>query len=190
MPLPRRAAAGLVLGALTVLVALLAGLSIADPFHLRHARWFSLGLVFLAILLLTAALAVAVSGLLRRLVVALGILALLAWAGLGWFASGFVRSSDEVSTVADGDRRLVVLAGTPAPGPVYSVVVRSGGGPIEQESLVYQGPRDAPAPGRVRFVDAGTVEVTVGSGCVYRSEVEEVTLSVSPVHAPLLAGTC
>ena len=86
MPLPRRVAASLVLAALSILVVILAGLSVLDPFHLRHAGWFSVGLVFLAIVLVTATVAALVHGFLRGIVLVIGILAMLGWAGFAWFA--------------------------------------------------------------------------------------------------------
>lgn len=190
MPLPRRAAASLVLAALAVIVVVLAGLSVIDPFHLRHARWFSLGLVFLAIVLVTAALAVPLRGVLRGFVLLIGTLAVLGWAGFAWFAVGFSTDYREVRTVADGDRRLVVLeGGTLDIDPVHSVVVRSGSGPFEQQSLVYQGRVDGPGVADLRFVGHNTVEVLVAT-CDYRSEVADITLDVDPVHAALLAGAC
>ena len=190
MPLPRRAAAALVLAALAVIVVILAGLSVIDPFHLRHARWFSLALVFLAILLVTAALAVPLRGLLRGLVLGIGAVAVLGWAAFAWFAAGFAPDYREVRTVADGDRRLVVLeGGTANIDPVHSVVLRSGGGPFEQQSLVYQGREDGPGVADLRFVGRSTVEVLVAT-CDYRSEIADVTLEVDPVHSALLAGGC
>lgn len=44
-----------VLIGLVVVVALLAGLSLLDPFHLRQARWLTSGLIALVLVLLTAA---------------------------------------------------------------------------------------------------------------------------------------
>lgn len=182
----------LVLASLAVVVGLLAGVAVADPFHLRHIRWFTAGLVLLTILLLTAALsAAAPRGLVRVFVLVVGGVAVLGWAALVWFATGLSGPSREVSQVADGGRRLVVLEGAAfAIDPVYAVVLRSGEGPFEQESVVYQGVEEAPPPAGVRFVDADTVEVGTGEGCVYRSEVEAVTLAVDPVHRPLQVGAC
>jgi hypothetical protein len=185
----RRAA---VLGILALLVGLLAGLAVADPFHLRHARWFTAVLVLLTVLLLTAALAVAVGrGLLRVLVLVTGAVAALGWVGLVGVASRVATPSTEVSQVADGGRRLVVLeGGVAAVDRVYAVVLRAGGGPFEQETVVYQGVETAPAPADMRFVDPDTVEVRTGGGCSYRSEVESVTLAVDPVYRPLRADGC
>lgn len=189
MPRLRRV---LVLASLTLVVGLLAGLAVADPFHLRHIRWFTAGLVLLVLVLITATLTVAVPrGLLRAFVLVAGGVAVLGWAALVWFATGLAGPSREVSQVVDGGRRLVVLEGAAfAIDPVYAVVLRSGGGPFEQESVVYQGVEEAPPPAGVRFVDADTVEVGTGAGCAYRSEVEAVTLAVEPVHRPLQLGAC
>src|SRR5919206_1478828 len=153
----------IVLGALTVIVAMLAVLAVADPFHLRYARWFTAALVLVGIVLLTAMLAVAVGrGMLRWLVLVVGGIAVLGWCSLVGVASQVVSPSREVSQVADGGRRLVVLEGSPvAIDPVYAVVVRDGGGPFEQETVVYQGVEAAPPPEGVEFVDGDTVEVRI-----------------------------
>ena len=190
MPLPRRAAATIVLVALTVVVALLAGFSLLDPFHLRHARWFSLGLVALAIVLVTAVFAVPTRGFLRGFVVALGLVAVVGWGVVVWFAIGFVSDQTELRTVVDGNRRLVVLEGGAfAVDPVFSVVVRAGGGPFEQQSVVYQGRQGGPGVSDVRLVESGGVLVQVGP-CGYRSDVDDLTLEVDPVHTPLMATAC
>jgi hypothetical protein len=179
------------LGVLTVIVGLFAVLAVADPFHLRHARWFTAALVLLGILLLTATLAVAVGrGILRVLVLIVGAVAALGWCALIGVATQVTSPSTEVSQVADGGRRLVVLEGAAAAiDPIFAVVVRNGTGPFEQETLVYQGVEAAPAP-TVRFVDGNTVEVRLPGGCLYRSEVEAMTLAVDPVHRPLRADGC
>ncbi|SHK32467.1 hypothetical protein SAMN05443637_10518 [Pseudonocardia thermophila] len=189
MPLPRRAVAVIVLVALTAVVGVLAALSLLDPFHLRHARWYSLGLVGLAIVLGTAVFAVALRGGLRGFVLGVGVAALAAWGVLTWFVAGIASGGAEVRTVVDGDRRLVVLRGGAfAADPVYSVVVRSGAGPFEQQSVVYQGRADGPEVTDLRF-SGEAVLVQVGR-CGYRSEIDPLTLEVRPVHVPLLAGAC
>jgi hypothetical protein len=179
------------LGVLTVIVGLLAALAVADPFHLRHARWFTAGLVLLGIVLLTATLAVAVGrGILRVVTVMIGAVAAIGWCALVGMASQLVSPSTHVSEVADGGRRLIVLEGSAmATDPVFAVVVRNGTGPFEQETIVYQGVEAAPAPS-ARFVDGNTVEVRLPGGCLYRSEVEDLTLAVDPVHRPLRADGC
>lgn len=188
MPRLRRA---VILAVLAVIVGGLAALAVVDPFHLRHARWFTSGLVLAAILLVTAAFAIVVRGLGRALVLALGAIAVLGWVTVVWLASQVAGVDREVSQVADGGRRLVVVEGAPyAIDPIYAVVIRSGSGPFEQESVVYQGVEQAPAPSGVRFVDSDTVEVRTSGGCLYRSEVEAVTLAVDPVHQPLRADGC
>lgn len=170
----------------------LAVLAVADPIHLRHARWFTAGLVLLAVVAATAACAVAVrTRRLRVAVAALGGAAALGWAGLVFQASQLAADNRDLSSVAEGDRRLVVVEGaTAGAGPVYAVVVRSGGGPFEQESVVYQGVAGVPAPAVARFVDAGTVEVAIATGCRYRSQVRPGTLAADPVHRPLHPGGC
>jgi hypothetical protein len=190
VPLPRRAVATILFAALAVVVVLLSGFSLLDPFHLRHARWFSLGLIALAIVLVTAAFAVPVRGFLRGFVVALGVVAVAGWGVVVWFAIGFASDQTDLRTVADGNRRLVVQeGGAHSAAPVFSVVVRAGGGPFEQQSVVYQGREHGPEVSDVQFVEAGGVLVQVGP-CRYRSDVDGVTLEASPVHTPLMANSC
>jgi len=168
-----------------VVVAVLAGVSLTDPFHLRQARWFTAGLIALALVLLTALLANATPrGPLRWVTLVLGVAAVLGWGAFVYGASALAGGGKAVAEADDAGRRLVTLEGDGS--PAYAVVLRSGGGPFEQESLVYQGVAGAPAP-TARFVDPGTVEVAVGT-CRYRSGVEAVTLAVSPVHRPLVLG--
>ena len=170
----------------------LAVLAVADPFHLRYARWFTAGLVLLTLLLLTAALAViARRGLLRVLVLVFGGSAVLGWILVVTLAAQLVPENRVLVETADGGRRLLVMEGSLISlDPVYAVVLRSGSGPFEQESLVYQGLEQMPQPAQVRFVDAGTVEVAMTSGCRYRSAVEAGTLAVEPVHRPLRIDGC
>jgi hypothetical protein len=186
-----RLRSAVVLVVCAVLVGALAALAVADPFHLRHARWFTAGSVLLAVVLLTAAFAVVARGVLRVFVVVVGSVAALGWVALVAVADQVSAENHTVSEVADGGRRLVVVEGAVAAiDPTYAVVLRSGGGPFEQETVVYQGAEAAPGPAEVRFVDADTVEVRTAGGCVYRSEVEAVTLGVDPVHRPLRADGC
>lgn len=177
---------------LLVVVGILGAVTVVDPFHLRNARWFTAGLGFAALVLGAALLAVTVGrGIVRVLVLVVGGVAVLGWVAVVWLASGLAGQARD-TTVVDGDgRRLVVLetAGFSI-DPLYSVVVRAGGGPFEQESLVYAGAAEAPAPSEVRFVDADSVEIRTGGGCVYRSEVEPVTLAVDPVHLPQSVSAC
>jgi hypothetical protein len=180
---------------LLTMCALLAGglavLSAADPFHLRQARWFTAGGVLAALVLLTSALAViARRGLLRVFVLVVGGIAIVGWSGVVYLAGRLDVENQVLSEVADGDRRLLIVEARNAVDPVYAVVLRAGGGPFEQESLVYQGLPGMVAPNGTRFVDPGTVEVQVGSSCRYRSAVETGTLAVDPVHRPLRVDSC
>ncbi len=170
----------------------LAVLAVADPFHLRYARWFTAGLVLATLLLLTvAAMVIARRGLMRVLVLVIGGSAMLGWILVVMLASQLVQENRVVSEVAAGNMRLLVVEGAPAAiDPVYAVVLRAGGGPFEQESVVYQGLEEVPEPAEVRFVDDRTVEVRMGSGCSYRSQVEAGTLAVDPVHRPLRIDGC
>jgi hypothetical protein len=175
-----------------VIAVVVAGVAVADPFHLRHIRWFTASAVLLAVLLGTAAFVVLVPrGPLRVLVLSLGGAAAVGWVGMVLLATQVTVDNHTVSEVVeDGGRRLVVVEAVPlAARPVYAVVVRSGGGVFEQETVVYQGVEAGPVPSDVRFVDPDTVEVRTGP-CVYRSEVEAVTLDVDPVYRPLRPDTC
>jgi hypothetical protein len=131
-----------------VVVAVLAGVSLADPFHLRQARWFTAGLIAIGLVLLTALLATGVPrGALRWVTLVVGVAALLGWAGLVYGASTLSAGGRQVAEADEAGRRLVTLERDDA--QAYAVVVRSGGGPFEQESLVYQGSRAHPRPSRV-----------------------------------------
>ncbi len=173
----------LVLLALTIVAALLAGVAVVDPFHLRQASWFVAGSVLLVIVLATLALTVAVKlYAVRVLVLVLGGIAALGWAAIAWLAMGLEDEGAVVSEVASGGQRLVVLEGAAfAIDPVHRVVLRAGEGPFEQESAVWVGYPDGPEPSAVAFRGADEVEVRVGT-CVFVSRVEPVTLSVDPVH--------
>lgn len=171
----------LVFLALTVIVAILAGLAVLDPFHLRYAPRFVAGTVLLTLVLATVTLAVAVKVyLLRVLVLVLGGILALGWAAVAWLVIDLDDPRTAVSEVASGDQRLAVLEGEAfAIDPVYSVVLRAGDGPFAQESLVWRG--DGAGPGEVAFRGVDEVEIRTGT-CVLVSRVEPVTLDVDPVH--------
>lgn len=176
----------LVLLACVLVVAVLAGVSALDPFHLRQARWYTAGFVALALVLLTALFAVVTPrGPLRWFALFVGVAVVIGWTFVVGAASTLVRDNGVVAEADQGGRRLLVLRGS-APDPVYAVVVRAGAGPFEQESLVYQAPAQTPVP-TARFADDGAVAVQVGP-CAYRSTVEADTLDVEPVHRPLQLG--
>lgn len=181
----------LVLGALTFLVAVLAALAVADPFFLRHSTWFGSGLVLLTLVLATATLVVAVKVRFAQilLLVVGGSLAL-GWAFIAWFSIDLDDAGEDTDEVVSGDQRLVVVQGAPfAIDPIYRVVLRSGSGMFEQESLVWQGLEEGSVPDEVAF--RGVDEVTVRAGsCVYVSRVEAVTLAVEPVHRPQRPDRC
>jgi hypothetical protein len=168
-----------------LVVAVLAGVSVVDPFHLRQARWFTSGFIALGLVLLTAALAAAAPrGGLRWLAMIVGVAVVLGWAALVFGASTLNVPGKDVAEADGGGLRLVTIEADS--DPAYAVVLRSGGGPFEQESLVYQGPLGAPKPA-ARFVDQSNVEVVVGT-CRYQSKVEGGTMAVQPVHRPLVLG--
>jgi hypothetical protein len=188
-PLRSRLRRAVLLVAFTLIAGGLAGLAVADPFHLRHARWFTAALVLLTLLLAMAAFAVVLRGVLRVFVLVIGGVAALAWVGLVLAAAQLTATENRVvDEAADGGRRLLVVEDG-APQATYAVVLQSGSGLFEQETVVYQGVEGMAAPAEVRWVDGDTVEVRTG-GCVYRSEVEPVTLAVDPVHRPLRADGC
>lgn len=185
-----RLRSAVVLMALALVAVGLGGLSVMDPFHLRHARWFTSGAVLLAIVLVTVAFAVvARRGLLRGIVLVVGSVAVVGWVALVWLASQLVNDSTEVSRTTAEGRDLLVLEARAVIDPAFAVVVRSGEGPFAQESVVYQGLEGGPQPA-ARFVDPDTVEVTTPRGCAYRSDIEAATLEVSPVHRPFRLDTC
>ncbi|WP_300008309.1 hypothetical protein [Pseudonocardia sp.] len=174
----------LVLGALTVIAVLLAGLSLLDPFHLRHASWFTAGTVLLAIVLATATLTVAVTIYVARvLVLMLGGTLALGWAVIAWLSIGLDEEGRSVSEVVSGGQRLVVLEGLErfSPDPVTWVVLRAGNGPFEQEAPVWQGLPEGGGPDTVAFRGSDELEIRSGT-CVLVSRVEPVTLRVDPVH--------
>ncbi len=172
----------LVLLALTVLAALLAGLAVADPFHLRHAPWFVTGTVLLLVLLASATLVVAVRVRAARVVLGvLGATLALAWAVIAVLAIGLRDEGRPVSEVVSGGQRLVVLDRPVLIDPTFAVVLRAGGGVFEQESPVWFGAAEGTGPTSVAFRGVDEVEVRVGT-CVLVSRVEPVTLAVAPVH--------
>jgi hypothetical protein len=174
----------LVLGAFAMVAALLAGLAVLDPFHLRHVQWFVIGTVLLTLVLVTGALAVAVTVyLLRVLVLVVAGIVVLGTGAAVYLTSGFDDPRSEVSEVVSGDRRLVVLEGEAFTiDPVYRVVLRAGAaGPFEQESVVWFGDPERAGPDEVAFRGPDEVEIRTGS-CVLVSRIEPVTLDVDPVH--------
>jgi hypothetical protein len=169
---------------LTVIAALLAGLAVLDPFHLRRADWLTAVAVLLTIVLATVTLTVAVKLYLARvLVLVLGGILALSWAAIAWLSIGLNDEGRPVSEVVSGGQRLVVLDGIAgySPDPVTWVVLRAGGGPFEQESLVWQGEPEGGGPEAVAFRGVDELEIRIGT-CVLVSRVEPVTLSVDPVH--------
>jgi hypothetical protein len=186
----RRLRGAVILMALALVAVGLGGLSVADPFHLRYARWYTSGAVLVAVLLVTAAFAVvARRGLLRGLVLVVGGVAALSWVVLVWLASQVLTDSTTVAEETADGRRLVVLESRPVIDTAYAVVVRAGSGPFEQEALVYQGLGEGSQP-TARFVDPGTVQVDTPNGCTYRSGIEAGTLEVTPVHRPFRLDSC
>ena len=100
-----------------VVVAVLAGISLADPFHLRQARWFTAGLIAVALVLVTVLLATAAPrGLLRWVALVVGVAAVLGWAGFVYGASALSGGGKQVAEADDAGRRLVTLEGDAGPG--------------------------------------------------------------------------
>jgi hypothetical protein len=178
-------------GAGAVLAGLLATLAILDPLHLRYAGWYTTALVMLTIVLATVAAASAVSGRLGRSLTAVaGVLVALAWSGMVWFAVQFAGDERVVEEVGSGRHQLVLVQGFAWVDPIYTVRLRAGSGPFAQESLVWQGLAEGPAPTSVRFRDEETVEVVASEVCGYRSTFNSTTLEVDPVHRPLRLDGC
>jgi hypothetical protein len=81
-----------------VVVAVLAGVSLTDPFHLRQARYFTAGLIALALVLLTALLANATPrGPLRWVTLVLGVAAVLGWGAFVYGASALAGGGKAVA---------------------------------------------------------------------------------------------
>src|SRR4051794_5872772 len=100
----------LVLLACVLVLALLAGVSVVDPFHLRQARWFTSGFIALGIVLLAAAsVAAAPRGGLRWLALIVGVAAVFGWGALVFGASTLSTSGKEVSEADGGGLRLVTI---------------------------------------------------------------------------------
>jgi hypothetical protein len=174
----------LVLFVLAVIAALLIGLAVLDPFHLRWASWFVAGTVLLTIVLTTLSITVAVRLFaVRVLVLVLGGILAAGWAAIAVLAMGLEDDLRLVSEVASGAQRLVVVeaSGFATEGPAFRVLLRSGGGPFEQESPVWIAQEGGPEPDAVAFRGTDEVEVRTGT-CVLVSQVEPVTLAVDPVH--------
>jgi hypothetical protein len=188
-----------VLAAVALVVLALTAFALADPFHLRLAAWYAGVLGTLAVVLVTLWIVLWVRGLVRVLVGGAGLLVALVWVAFSWLAISFLPGEAVLREVPapPGSRvRLVLVqSGTLAADPiVYSVRVRAGSGPFEQDSPVWLGLSEGAAPTTFRFgvpTAAGTVvEVVAGADCGYRSTVDEVTLSVDPVHSPLRLDGC
>ncbi|MEK6437920.1 hypothetical protein [Pseudonocardia sp. T1-2H] len=189
-----------VLGAVALVVLALAAFALADPFHLRLAPWYAGVLGTLAVVLVTLWITLRVRrGLVRVLVGGAGLLVALVWVAFSWLSISFLPGEAVLREVPapPGSRvRLVLVESeTLAADPVrYSVRVRAGSGPFEQDAPVWVGLSEGAAPTTLRFgapTAAGTVvEVVAGVDCGYRSTVDEVTLSVDPVHSPLRLDGC
>jgi hypothetical protein len=185
-----------VLAILVLVVALLAAVAVADPFHLLLAPWYAGVLVGLAIVLLTvwAALQARRTGW-RIAIVAAGVLIVTVWAVLSWASIVFSPGLATIREVPGppGSRVRLALVETrtfAADGPAYSVRARAGGGPFLQDSPVWVGLSEGVPPAELRFVDDRTVEVVPARGCGYRSTVDPVTLAVDRVHRPLRLDGC
>jgi len=172
-----------VLAAVAILAALLTGLAVLDPFHLRYAQWFVAATALATIVLVTLALAVAVRlYAVRVLVLVVGGVLAVGWGAVAYLAIGLDDARATVSEVVAGDRRLVVLEGEPFTiDPVFRVVLRAGSGPFEQETPVWLSEPEGAAPDEVSFRGADEVAVRTG-GCVLVSRIEPLTLLVDPVH--------
>jgi hypothetical protein len=189
-----------VLGTIALVVVALAALALADPFHLRLAAWYAGVLGTLAVVLVTLWIVLWVRrSLVRFLVGGAGLLVAVVWVAFSWLAISFLPGEAVLREVpaAPGSRvRLVLVESeTLAADPVrYSVRVRAGSGPFEQDAPVWAGLSEGAAPTTFRFgapTAAGTVvEVVAGADCGYRSAVDEVTLSVDQVHSPLRLDGC
>lgn len=177
-----------------VVCAALAAFAALDPFHLRHAFAYTAATVLVALVLGTVLLVRVlrarwlklVTGALGGLLVAgwIGYIALtLAFAGIG--PETVVRSGGE-----SGQVELVLVRGRAFDAPVYSVRLRTGGGPFAQESTVWEGVANGAAPRTVRLVGDDVAEVVAGERCGYRSTYDRTTLDAEPVNRPIRPDGC
>lgn len=181
-----------ILGGFAVLAVILAAVAVADPFNLRWAAWWTAGTVALALLLVTFALvALAPARILRTFLAVLGLVLTAGWvvAVLLLVQWGGPAPADVRELAADGGLRAVLVTGqrdSPDSGP--AVVVRSGSGPFEQQSLVWSGTSGTPEPDGAAFVD-GMAEIQLGT-CSFAVPVEPVTLEAVPILQGAGAGGC
>lgn len=178
-----------------LVAAALAAFAAVNPFHLRWGGPATAVLVGLTIALVTAAAAVVPRRRANRIVTAvLGTLILVGWCAAAIVGLRFSGPQRDVTTVAAGNYRLVVVEGHAFVDTVYSVHLRRGSGPLEQDSLVWQGLAEGSPPAQVRFhgdpAADQQVEVVAGPGCGYRSRYDSHTLAVDPVHRPLRLDGC
>lgn len=174
------------------MLAALATFAVLDPFHLRFAGPAAAVLVTLAVVAVTWLVLRLVRGRAARIVtVVAGAVAVLGWVGLVWLTVSFSGPERVVIEVpSESGERLVVVEGRAFADVVYSVRLRSGSGPFEQESLVWLGLADGAPPEQVRFGEDGQVEVVTVGGCGYRSTFDSTTLAVDPVFQPLRLDGC
>ncbi|MFR9805530.1 hypothetical protein ACL02T_25075 [Pseudonocardia sp. RS010] len=184
------------LALVVLVVALLAAVAVADPFHLLFAPWYAGVLVGLGIVLLTVWAALQARRTTWRIAVAAaGLLVTAVWVVLTWASVVFSPGLATVREVPGppGSRLRLALVETrtfAADGPAYSVRARAGSGPFLQDSPVWVGLGEGVPPAELRFADDRTVEVVPARGCGYRSTVDPVTLAVDPVHRPLRLDGC
>lgn len=176
-----------------LLLSGLATFAVLDPFHLRHSGPAAAVLVALAVVAVTWLALRWIRGRAARIVAVLaGSVVMLGWIGMVWLSVSFAGPERVVDEVAsEAGQRLVLIEGRAFSETVFSVRLRSGSGPFEQESLVWQGLADGAAPEEVRFGDQpDQVEVVSEGGCGYRSTFDATTLDVDPVFRPLRLDGC
>jgi len=182
------------LAVVALVCAVLGALAGWDPFHLRLAEAATGVLVLAALVLGTVLAARALPGRVLRVAgAAVGGLLVAGWLGLAALTVAFAGPEPEqVAAVGGDDGRveLVLVRGHAFEAPVYSVRLRAGGGPFAQESLVWQGLADAPAPTRLVLSGPQEVRVVASGVCGYRSTFDRTTLAVEPVHYALRPDGC
>ncbi|MGP4022103.1 hypothetical protein [Actinomadura sp. 3N407] len=103
---------------------------------------------------------------------------------LAWLVFGYHGEGASLAFSPD-ERYELFQGGGGGPGDIDylgDVRIRTGKGLFAQESVVWTGEEDGPAPKTVRFTGSRQIEVVTDSGCTYRSTFDGDTLKVVPVH--------
>ena len=177
-----------------IVCALLAGVAALGPFHLRYAPQYTGVLVLAALVLaLVSAIRMLRERFLRTAAVAIVGLLLACWLGLIGLWVAFAGLGPD-TVVRDGGTsgriHLLVVRARAFDAPVFSVRLRTGGGPFAQETVVWEGLARGAAPTGLRFAADHTAEIVAAGQCGYRSTFDRVTLDARPVNRPIRPDGC